>query len=274
MPGSAVSGPDPVSGQNAVSRQEVMPRQDVVPRQDAVPVPDARPWAGTARFSPVGAAAALAVALALVPALVYPVRTSAAEIEGVRFDDVAEVAGRPLRLNGAGLREVYVVKTWVAALYAPDPIDNAPALVGDPGPRRIAITLLADLSIERVARDILDAVRRNHDPLLLVTIEKQIDAFVAVLKSIGPTVKRDTLTLDFADGATRIGFNGMTVGEPIVGLLFRDAVLRAFVWDEPIDEGLKQGLLGPPPPPSPPETVEQPSLPLEELRSPDEPGNG
>ena len=181
-------------------------------------------------------------AVALV--LCWPFTGRAAEIEGVSFDDVVEVGGQRLALNGTGLREVYIVKTWVAALYTPEPVDNAAVLISDAGPRRIAITLLADLSIERVARSMLDGLRRNHDPILLAAIEKQIAAFVAALASIGPTEKGDTLTLDLANGATRLGFNGMSVGEPVEGLLFRDALLRAFVGEQPIDEGLRRGLLG------------------------------
>jgi hypothetical protein len=186
----------------------------------------------------------LVLAFVLAMTLGTPRAVHAAEIEGVAFDEVVEVAGQRLAVNGTGLREVYIVKTWVAALYTPTPVRDPGLLVSDAGPRRIAITLLADVSVERVARGILDAIRRNHDPLLLVTIEKQIEAFVAALRSIGPTEKRDTLTLDFADGVTRIGFNGMAVGEPIVGLLFRDALLRAFVGEAPLDDALKQGLLG------------------------------
>lgn len=187
---------------------------------------------------------AIFLASCLASAAGAPARAMAAEIEGVSFEDRIEVAGVPLTVNGTGLREVYIVKTWVAALYTPAPIRSAQALIADRGPRRLAITLLADVSIDRVGRGILDAIRRNHDPILLASIDAQIQAFVAALRAIGPTQAGDTLVLDLADGSTRLYFNGMIVGEPITGLLFRDALLRAFVGDEPVDVGLRQGLLG------------------------------
>ncbi len=182
----------------------------------------------------------LATSLALTTAGV----SCAADVEGVHFDDSIDVDGLRLNLNGAGLREVYIVKTWVAALYTAEPVHSAAALVTGTGPRRIAITLLADVSIDRVARGILDALRRNHDPILLSAIEPSIREFVSVLRSIGATEKGDTLTLDMIRGATRVSFNGMPVGEPVSGVLFRDALLRAFVGKQPIDEGLARGLLG------------------------------
>lgn len=190
--------------------------------------------------APRAACAAGALALALL----WPSVGGGAEIEGVQFEDTAVVGGQPLRINGTGLREVYIVKTWVAALYTPQAVQSGSALIAGTGARRIAITLLTEVSIDHVARGLLEAVRRNHDPILLAAIEPQIERFVTAMRSIGPTEKGDTLTLDMARGATRVSFNGMAVGEPISGLLFRDALLRAFVGDQPVDEALKRGLLG------------------------------
>ncbi|TXL68650.1 chalcone isomerase family protein [Zeimonas arvi] len=195
--------------------------------------------------STAGLASALAVSLALWGGL--PASGHAVEVEGVHFDDAVALGGATLSVNGTGLREVYIVKTWVAALYTPGPVRSAQALIADPGPRRLAISLLADVSIDRIARGILDAIRRNHDPLLLASIDAQIKAFVATLRAIGPTQKGDRLTLDLAEGSTRVSFNDMMVGEPIAGLLFRDALLRAFVGAQPIDVDLQRGLLGLPP---------------------------
>lgn len=192
-----------------------------------------------------GLAAALAVSLALWGGM--PASGHAVEVEGVHFDDTVALGGTTLSVNGTGLREVYIVKTWVAALYTPGPVRSAQALIADPGPRRLAISLLADVSIDRIARGIFDAIRRNHDPLLLASIDAQIKAFVATLRAIGPTQKGDRLTLDLAEGSTRVSFNDMMVGEPIAGLLFRDALLRAFVGAQPIDVDLQRGLLGLPP---------------------------
>ena len=202
------------------------------------------------RGRPTRSVASLACTLGLAVALWggMPASGHALEVEGVHFDDRVVIGGATLSVNGTGLREVYIVKTWVAALYTPDPVRSAQALIADPGPRRLAITLLADVSIDRVARGILDALRRNHEPVLLASIDTQIKAFVAALRAIGPTQKGDRLTLDLAEGITRVSFNGMAVGEPIAGLLFRDALLRAFVGAQPIDVDLRQGLLGLPPP--------------------------
>jgi hypothetical protein len=187
-----------------------------------------------------------AVALSLGLGLALP-PASAAEIEGVGFDDVVELDGTRLALNGMGLRELYIVKTWVAALYAPDPFRSANELIADRGPRRLVIALVADVSIERVARSILDAMRRSHDPVLLASIEAQVQSFVAALRSIGPSRKGDRLVLDLVDGTLRLSFNGGRVGDPIAGPAFRDAVLRAFVGERPIDDALRRGLLGLPP---------------------------
>lgn len=216
-------------------------------RRRPAPAPGSASASGrsAAGRSAAGLASALIVPLALWGGM--PASGHAVEVEGVHFDDTVALGGATLSVNGTGLREVYIVKTWVAALYTPGPVRSAQALIADPGPRRLAISLLADVSIDRIARGILDAIRRNHDPLLLASIDAQIKAFVATLRAIGPTQKGDRLTLDLAEGSTRVSFNDMTVGEPIAGLLFRDALLRAFVGAQPIDVDLQRGLLGLPP---------------------------
>lgn len=225
------------------ARRRPAPIPAPAPASESAAVPAAgHPRAGR---SVVGLVAALAISLALWGGL--PASGHAVEVEGVHFDDTVALGGATLSVNGTGLREVYIVKTWVAALYTPGPVRSAQALIADPGPRRLAISLLADVSIDRIARGILDAVRRNHDPILLASIDAQIKAFVAAMRAIGPTQKGDRLTLDLAEGSTRIAFNGMAVGEPIAGLLFRDALLRAFVGTQPIDVELRRGLLGLPP---------------------------
>ncbi len=216
-------------------------------RRRPAPAPGSASASGrsAAGRSAAGLASALIVPLALWGGM--PASGHAVEVEGVHFDDTVALGGATLSVNGTGLREVYIVKTWVAALYTPGPVRSAQALIADPGPRRLAISLLADVSIDRIARGILDAIRRNHDPLLLASIDAQIKAFVATLRAIGPTQKGDRLTLDLAEGSTRVSFNDMMVGEPIAGLLFRDALLRAFVGAQPIDVDLQRGLLGLPP---------------------------
>lgn len=210
-------------------------------RRTAAPAPAPAP---TTRIVPAVSVLACALALASASWVGAPAPARAAEIEGVHFEDKVMLGGQTLSMNGAGLREVYIVKTWVAALYTPAPVHSAQTLIADRAPRRLAITLLADISIDRLARGILDALRRNHEPVLLASMESQIQAFVAALRAIGPSQKGDTLTLDLVDDRTRLSFNRMVVGEPIRGLLFRDALLRAFVGEQPIDPVLRQGLLG------------------------------
>lgn len=184
--------------------------------------------------------AAMAVALACWAAPV-----GAARIEGVHFDEAIDVGGNRLVLNGTGLREVYIVKTWVVGLYLPQASRNA-ADVMAPGPRRIAVTLLADISMERFARSLLDTIRRNHAPGTLAAMEPSIRQFVETLQSVGTPAKDDDLVLDFGSQATAVSFNGQPVGAPVPGAPLRNAILQAFVGNDPVDPGMRDSLLGQP----------------------------
>ena len=68
-----------------------------------------------------------------------PAAASAIEIEGVRLDEATRLGGKELQLNGAGLRSVFIVKGYVAALYLPEKVRNAAVVLGAKGPKRLQI---------------------------------------------------------------------------------------------------------------------------------------
>ena len=66
------------------------------------------------------------------------------------------------------------------------------------------------------------------------------------MSEVGTVNKGDVVALDLgADGNTRIAINGAVRGSAIVGPDFYSAILRIFIGERPVDQGLKKGLLGP-----------------------------
>ena len=82
----------------------------------------------------------LAAALAGAPALAADV-----EVGGLRVPDQLSEGGRALVLNGAGVRTKFVVKVYVAALYATARTSDAAALVNSAEPRRMRQHMLRDV---------------------------------------------------------------------------------------------------------------------------------
>ena len=89
---------------------------------------------------PGGRTAALSLILAAALA-----RALAADVEvgGLRVPDQLSEGGRALVLNGAGVRTKFVVKVYVAALYATARTSDAAALVNSAEPAACGCTCCA-----------------------------------------------------------------------------------------------------------------------------------
>ncbi len=109
--------------------------------------------------------ALLILAAATMLLLAPPVapRVSAATLEGVTFPDAMQVDGRPLYLNGIGLRTLTVlnVRVYVAGLYLERRSHDARAIEADPGLKVIVIHYLRGGSKEQVERQFRAGERVN-----------------------------------------------------------------------------------------------------------------
>ena len=75
----------------------------------------------------------------------------AMEVAGVKFDERLKLEQQDLSLNGAGLRSKVFFKVYAVGLYLPAKAAEVDGVLAAKGPKRIAITLLRDLSGEQFA---------------------------------------------------------------------------------------------------------------------------
>ena len=184
--------------------------------------------------------AATTLALAAISVGAQP-----AELEGVKLDPTAQVGGAALTLNGAGVRIRAIFKVYVASLYVPAKANNAAALIGQKGPRRVAITMLRNVDADTFAGALVEGLQKNHSEAQFASFKTQIDALLASLKAAGEAKKGDVIHLDFApDVGTRVVVNGKQQGNAIAGEDFYTALLRIWLGDKPADSDLKKGMVG------------------------------
>ena len=168
-----------------------------------------------------------------------------AEIEGVKLEPTVQVGGAALSLNGAGVRTRAIFKVYVAGLYVPTKSNSAAALLGQKGPRRVAITMLRNVDADTFAGALIEGLQKNHSDAQLAAFKAQIEALSANLKAAGEAKKGDVIHLDFApDMGTRVIVNGKPQGNTIAGEEFYAAVLRIWLGDKPADADLKKGMVG------------------------------
>jgi len=189
------------------------------------------------------ARAAFALAAALASSAGH-----AAEVAGVELADAVELAGVRLQLNGAGERSLYVVRTYVAALYVAQPSAQAHALLAQPGPRRLSLTMLAALSADWVLERIVAAMQANTSAEAFAQLQPRLARLVEPFAALERLQKGDRVDIDTYDGTTRMSVDGRALGVGVPGDDLFDALLRAFIGERPIDAALGRALLGRPAP--------------------------
>jgi long-chain acyl-CoA synthetase len=165
-----------------------------------------------------------------------------AEVGGAKLDETANVGGQDVVLNGAGIRTRAMFKVYVGSLYLPAKASTIAAVLAK-GPRRIQLNLLRDLSGDQLADAVNDGMKESNPPADVEAVKAQTDQFIAILKSMGAFKEGNVITLDFIDGATKLGLNGAAKGS-VPGEAFNRALTRIWVGDKPVQSDLRKAMLG------------------------------
>ncbi len=177
-----------------------------------------------------------------IAALVLATAAQAAEVGGVRLDDKANVGGQELVLNGAGIRSRAVFRVYVGSLYLPAKAESLDGVLAK-GPRRIQLNLLRNLSGEQLSDAVTEGMKDNNTPAEVDAVKGETGQFIGIAKAFGDLKEGNVVTLDFADGATKIGFNGAAKGS-IPGEAFNRALTKIWLGDKPVQADLKKAMLG------------------------------
>ncbi|CAB3636748.1 chalcone isomerase family protein [Achromobacter pestifer] len=180
----------------------------------------------------------LAASLAGPPALAADM-----EIAGVRVPEQLSEGGHALVLNGAGLRTKFVVKVYVAALYATTKSSDAAMVVNSTEPRRVRLQLLRDVDSKSLDDALQEGLRDNTPKQELAALKAPADRLSRMMAEIGTAKTGDVIDLDFdARGVTLTG-NGKQRGR-IDSPDFARALLRVWLGENPAQASLKKALLG------------------------------
>jgi len=169
----------------------------------------------------------------------------AADVEGVKLDDSVRVAGKELRLNGAGVRTKVFFKVYVAALYLPEKRGSTAEVLATDGPRRVELVMMRDVSGSDLSESFVSALNANSDKAELAKVAAQTAKFSQVFSAIPGVKKGDRIVIDWVPGTgTLISLNGKPLLDPLPDVAFNNALLRIWLGDKPADSGLKPKLLG------------------------------
>jgi hypothetical protein len=175
---------------------------------------------------------------------------AAIEIAGVKFDDTAKVGAGDTALNGAGMRKVLFIKGYAMGLYLPQKAATAADVLAMKGAKRVRIVLLRDTSGETFADALPSGISKNHSEQEIAPLSARIETLKATMLGIGATPKGATIHFDWLPdvngGVTRLTVNGEQKGGDLAGEDFYRAVLKIWLGEKPVQDDLKEHLLGKP----------------------------
>jgi hypothetical protein len=170
------------------------------------------------------------------------------EVAGIKFEDTTKVgAGETAlsQLNGAGMRSRLFLKVYALGLYLPQKSGSAADVLAAKGAKRLAIVTLRDLSGEQFVDALIDGLKNNHDATTFAALGPRIEQFRAIMLTIGNAPEKSVVHLDWLpETGTRLTFNGTQKGADIAGEDFYRALLRIWLGDKPVQDDLKEKLLG------------------------------
>ncbi len=184
--------------------------------------------------------------LPLALSLLLALPAHAVDVGGVNYPPQFTVGGKPLVLNGAGIRYRFVVKVYTAGLYLPAKADTAEQALALPGPKRIHIQMLREIDANTLGklftRGMEDNSSRAEFGKAIPGTLKLSELFVAKKK----LAAGENFSVEYTPGqGTMVLVNGQPgLSAPIMEPEFFQSLLKIWLGPKPADDLLKAALLG------------------------------
>lgn len=186
----------------------------------------------------------LFASLLLTAAIAVPA-SAAVDVNGFKFADTDKVAGKELKLNGAGMRTKVVIKVYAAGLYLPEKKTTMAEIAALDGPRRITLMIARDISADSFGNAFMEGLKDNTSVTERNAVATQVTKFGEMFALVPGLKKGDVLHIDWMPGVgTQCELNGKKLGETVQDVAFYNAILRIWLGDNPADRSLKPALLG------------------------------
>jgi hypothetical protein len=177
---------------------------------------------------------------ALLVSLLLAVPALAKEFKGVKMPDSIEVGGKTLKLNGMGLRTKAIFKVYVAGLYLEEPSQDPGLIISKDQARQVEMVMLRDLEKAKITEAIQQGFEKNNADKMPALKDR-----LAKLSASVPDLKDgQILKLTYVPGKGTTVKGGAGAETTIEGKDFADALFGVWLGKSPVDEDLKQGMLG------------------------------
>lgn len=188
------------------------------------------------RTTILGAALSLLVAASMAATV---------DVSGVKLDDMIELRGAKLELNGAGVRYKAVFKVYAAGLYLTKKANTLEEVIAAPGPKRMTITVLRDVDSAELGKLFTRGVEDNTPKGEMSKLIPGLIRMGQIFSDQKKLVTGENFLIEWVPGTgTIITVKGKVQGEPFKEPEFFSAMMRIWLGPNPADWKLKDALLG------------------------------
>lgn len=162
---------------------------------------------------------------------------------GVTLPAKLKQGNTELVLNGGGIRKKLFFKLYTAGLYLPAKSKNGTELINADKPIAISMTMTSgminsDNMSEAIQEGFEKSLKGNTAPM-----QSKIDEFIAIFKK--EEIKEgDKFEVWYISGEGVKSYKNGTFKGTTTGLDFKKALFGIWLSDTPVDDDLKEGLLG------------------------------
>ncbi|MBI2212922.1 MAG: chalcone isomerase family protein [Acidobacteria bacterium] len=178
------------------------------------------------------------IAMALV-LLTLAIPALARELKGISMPDRITVEGKQVVLNGMGLRTKLTFKVYVAGLYLENATQNANAILSSDQIRRVEMVMMRDLDKGKISEAVNSGFEKNSKSKL-PELKARLDQFNAGLTDLK---EGDKLVITYIP-SKGINLQSGAKSIAIEGKDFADALFAVWLGQYPVDDDLKDGMLG------------------------------
>jgi chalcone isomerase-like protein len=166
-------------------------------------------------------------------------------VQGMKFDDTADVRGSKVQLNGAGTRYKAIFKVYVAGLYLPRKAGSTEEVLAMHGAKRLNITMLREIDSSELGKLFSRGMEDNMEKAAFSKLIPGVMRMSQIFSDHKKLNPGDTFSIEWLPGAgTIITVKGVPQGEAFKEPEFFNALLRIWLGPNPADWKLKEALLG------------------------------
>lgn len=183
------------------------------------------------------------ILLSIVLSIAFIPSYAQMELAGVKLPSKLSNGKEELNLNGGGIRKKYFIKVYVAALYSETKNKDAQQIINADKPMGVRIQVVSSLvTSDNMAEPIREGFSKSLNGKT-ATLQSKIDAFIKTFTA-EEINEGDTFDLWYIPGTGVKSYKNGKYKSTVSGLDFKRALFGIWLGKDPVDEDLKDGLLG------------------------------